>query len=452
MPATPSLSKPASTASLQQWLSYQQALHPRQIELGLERVAVIARRLGVARPQHTLITVAGSNGKGSCVAMLESILVQAGYRVGAYTSPHILRYNERVRVRGQPVSDRCLCAAFQQVEAVRGGIPLTYFEYGTLAAMRIFQGAGLDAAILEVGLGGRLDAVNLQDPDLAVITGIALEHTDWLGPDRESIGREKAGIMRPHTPVVCGDPEPPESLRRRARDLGAPWYALGPHYDYVRQGSLWHWRGPLRSWEGLPAPALIGGIQYRNAATVLMALDRLQARLPVGRDAIERGLRAVRLSGRFQTLARRPETIVDIAHNPQAARVLACDLHQRPCAGETLGVFSALSDKDVESMVQAMAQVVGRWYLGTLSSDRALPREALVGAVGRHVDACRIRSFDNISRAYSAAREAAAGCDRIVGFGSTYCVSEILALHEGGSDEGLSPQPADGTIVYRSLP
>ena len=452
MPATPSVPDTAPPRSLQQWLDYQQALHPRQIELGLERVAAIARRLGVARPPHRVITVAGSNGKGSCVALLESILIHAGYRVGAYTSPHILRYNERVRVRGQAVSDRCLCEAFAQVEAVRGRIPLTYFEYGTLAAMRIFQDAGLDVVILEVGLGGRLDAVNLQDPDLALITGIALEHTDWLGPDRETIGREKAGIMRPRTPVVCGDPDPPASLWHHARGLGAPWYALGQDYDYVREGPVWHWRGPVRSWAGLPVPGLAGAIQFRNAATVLMALERLQTRLPVGREAIERGLRSARLTGRFQSLSGRPETIVDIAHNPQAAQVLARDLGQRPCTGETLGVFGVLSDKDVEGMVGAVTEVVGRWYLGALSSERALSREALAAAVGRQVDARRIRVFDSIPAAYLAAREAAGGRDRIVGFGSAYCVAEILALHEAGPGEGLSLQPADGNIVYRSLP
>jgi dihydrofolate synthase/folylpolyglutamate synthase len=452
MPATPLVSKPAIRRSLQEWLSYQQALHPRQIELGLERVSAIARRLGVSTPPHTLVTVAGSNGKGSCVAMLESILIHADYRVGSYTSPHILRYNERVRMQAQGVSDRRLCEAFEQVEAARGQTPLTYFEYGTLAAMRIFQDADLDVAILEVGLGGRLDAVNLQDPDLAVITGIALEHTDWLGDNRESIGLEKAGIMRPHTPVVCGDPDPPEGLRRHARDLGAPWYALGQAYRYMREGPLWRWQGPSRSWEGLPAPGLGGAIQYRNAATVLMALDRLQTRLPVGRDAIGRGLRGARLTGRFQTLAGRPETIVDIAHNPDAAQVLAQDLRQHPCAGDSLGVFSVLSDKDVEGMVQATAGVIGRWYLGELSSERALPLEALVAAVGRHVDARRIRVFDGLTAAYLAARDAAGGLDRIVGFGSAYCVSEILALHESGPNEGLSPQPPNGTIVYRSLP
>jgi dihydrofolate synthase/folylpolyglutamate synthase len=438
--------------SLQEWLNYQQALHPRQIELGLARVAAIALRLGVSTPPHTLVTVAGSNGKGSCVAMLESILIHAGYRVGSYTSPHILRYNERVRVHGQAVSDWRLCEAFDQVGVARGETPLTYFEYGTLAAMRIFQDANLDVAILEVGLGGRLDAVNLQDPDLAVITGIALEHTDWLGDDRESIGREKAGIMRAHTPVVCGDPTPPEALRRHARDLEAPWYAVGQAYRYVREGPLWRWQGPSGCWERLPAPGLGGAIQYRNAATVLMALDRLQGRLPVGRDAIERGLRGVRLPGRFQRLEGRPETIVDIAHNPDAARVLAEDLRQQPCAGDCLGVFAVLSDKDVEGMVQAMEGVIGRWYLGALSSERALPLEGLLGALRRHVGEHRIQVFDGLTSAYLAARDAAGDQDRIVGFGSAYCVAEILALHEPGCSEGLSPQPPNGTIVSRSLP
>lgn len=414
--------------NLEDWLRWQQSLHPHTIELGLERVGAVARRLGLVKPRHQVITVAGTNGKGSCVAMLEAILIDAGYRVGSYTSPHLLRYNERVRVQHETVSDAALCETFDRIELARQSVSLSYFEFGTLAAMLIFADSGLDVAIMEVGLGGRLDAVNLLDPDVALITSIDLDHTEWLGADREAIGFEKAGIMRAGRPVVCGDPEPPASIAVHAASVGARLYQFNADFSYRREDGDWTWQAGSTEYTGLPLPALRGEIQLQNASAVLMGLTLLAARLPVSQSSISSGLRRVSLAGRYQRLSGSPEVILDVAHNPAGARVFAATLRAAPSAGRTLGVFAVLADKDAASMVDALKDQIDHWYLAANHSERALPIAELRQLLGERV-AGRIESFDGVVQAYSAARKAAADRDRIIVFGSAFTVAEVLALH-----------------------
>ncbi|MGH8502651.1 MAG: bifunctional tetrahydrofolate synthase/dihydrofolate synthase [Gammaproteobacteria bacterium] len=412
---------------LEDWLRWQQSLHPHTIELGLERVGDVARRLGLAKPPHKVITVAGTNGKGSCTAMLEAILVDAGYRVGSYTSPHLLRYNERVRVQQVTVSDLALCQAFDRIDLARQSVSLSYFEFGTLAAMLIFADSGLDVAIMEVGLGGRLDAVNLLDPDLALITSIDLDHTEWLGTDREAIGFEKAGIMRAGRPVVCGDPEPPASIAAHAAAVGARLSQLGADFSYRREDGGWTWQAGLTEYAQLPLPALRGEIQLQNAATVLAGLTLLAASLPVDQASISSGLRRVSLAGRYQRLAGTPEVILDVAHNPAGARALAATLRAAPPAGRMHGVFAVLADKDAASMVDALEGQVDHWYLAANHSERALPITELQKLFGQRA-AARVECFDGVAQAYRAARAAAAARDRIIVFGSAFTVAEVLAL------------------------
>ncbi len=412
--------------TLQEWLAWQRYLHKKPIELGLERVGKVADRLALTNPRHAVITVAGTNGKGSCVAMLESILVAAGYRVGSYTSPHLLRYNERVRICGQAVTDAALCDAFARVERAREAISLSYFEFGTLAAMCLFEDTNLDIALMEVGLGGRLDAVNVQDTDLAVITSIGLDHTEWLGVDRESIGFEKAGILRGHAPVVCGDPDPPNSVIERAKALQSPAYYLGRDFCYRSSGTVWAWEGPQVAWTDLPQPGLQGEVQLRNASTVLMCLHVLRDRFCVGRRAVYQGLQTVHLPGRFQRLQTLVETYVDLAHNPDATRVLAANLRERATPGRTHVVFAVLADKDAGAMVGALGDTADYWYVAELQTARTLSQVKLAAIVKSKTPHIGVDSFTTVTEAYAAATAAASPIDRIVVFGSTLCVAEIL--------------------------
>ena len=412
--------------TLQEWLAWQSYLHKKPIELGLERVGKVAERLALTNPRHAVITVAGTNGKGSCVAMLESILVAAGYRVGSYTSPHLLRYNERVRIRGQEVTDAALCDAFARVERAREAISLSYFEFGTLAAMCLFEDANLDVSLMEVGLGGRLDAVNVQDTDLAVITSIGLDHTEWLGLDRESIGYEKSGIMRGNAPAVCGDPDPPNSVIERAKALQSLPYFLGRDFRYRNCGATWAWEGPQVVWTDLPRPGLQGEVQLRNASTVLMCLHALRDRFAVDRQTVHQGLRTVQLLGRFQRLQTPVETFVDLAHTPDAVRVLAENLRNRANRGNTHVVFAVLADKDAGAMAGALIDIADYWYVAELQTERTLSCVELSAIVKNKAPHVRVDSFTTVTEAYAAAAAAASPIDRIVVFGSTLCVAEIL--------------------------
>lgn len=420
----------SSPSTLAEWLAYLETLHPRAIALGLDRVASVGARLDGAAA-CPVITVAGTNGKGSTCALLERMLAADGYRVAMYTSPHLLRYNERVKIAGAEATDAALCEAFAAVEAARAGTPLTYFEFGTLAALWLFARRPLDALILEVGLGGRLDAVNVVDPDVAVVTTIAIDHVDYLGPTREDIGREKAGIFRAGKVAVCADRDPPATLIEHAAAIGARLVRIGPDYGYAAHGAQWDYWGPGGARRGLPYPALRGGCQLANAATALTALDALRDRLPLTMGAVRAALVGIELPGRFQVLPGRPVTVLDVAHNPQAARVLADNLGAMGFAPRTTAVFGILADKDLDGVIAALAPAVDRWLATTLPP----PRGASASALRRRLQAAgvapeAIREYADPAAAYAAAREEALEADRIIVFGSFFTVAAALAAKE----------------------
>ncbi len=395
------------------------------MELGLERVSEVAARMRL-RPQFCTITVAGTNGKGSTVALLEAILHGAGYKVGAYTSPHMLRYNERVRIATECASDEALCEAFAHIEHVRAEIPLTYFEFSTLAALHMFCVAGVEVALLEVGLGGRLDAVNVLDADVAILSSVGTDHTHWLGEGREQIGREKAGIFRADRPAICADLDPPASVAHSAAMVKAHLLQIGRDFHVERDGPSWRWRSPTQLRTGLPYPAMRGDYQLRNAAATLMALECLRERLAVTQADVRRGLLSAQLPGRFQTLPGLPVRVLDVAHNAEAAQALAATLHAQAVPGRTLAVFGVLRDKPIAQMVRALAPVIERWYLATLAVDRGTSAEELRAALASAgVEGPVTLHADPVS-AYTSACEAATAQDRVVVFGSFHTVSDIL--------------------------
>ena len=395
--------------------------------MGLDRVADVRGRMDATFGCPVFI-VTGTNGKGSTCALLESMLVAAGYRTGLYTSPHLTSYNERVRIDGSPAADEALVAAFNAVEDARGDVPLTYFEHGTLAAFWLFARADLAAAVLEVGLGGRLDAVNVIDADVAIVTSVDLDHMDYLGPTREDIGREKAGIFRAGRPVVCGEPNPPAALLAHARVLGAPLSLIGRDYGFTTGEGQWDYWGPGVRRHGLPHPALRGAIQLVNAATAITALDLLHDRLHVSAGALRTGLVSVELAGRFQVLPGRPTIVLDVAHNPHAARVFAAALGTMGFHPRTIAVFGMLADKDIGGVIAAMIPRVDRWHVATLPPPRgasaASVRDALAAAGVASAD---VHTFDDVASAYRAARGEADEADRIAVFGSFLTVAAALA-------------------------
>lgn len=367
--------KPQKDWTLQDWLDYQLKLHPANIELGLERIRAVGARLGVLNPRATVVTVAGTNGKGSSVAMLEAVLLAAGYQVGTYTSPHLLRYNERIRLQGDPVQDEALLAAFRAIEAARLQILLTFYEYGTLAALWLFAQQFLDIVILEVGLGGRLDATNVVDADLALITAIDIDHAEWLGHDRETIGREKAGIMRPGHPVIISDPNPPRSVAAYAEEIGAQPFFLGHDFNYRVHEHTWDYLGG-NVLQHLPYPSLAGDFQLQNAAGVIAILERLPLQFYLPRRYIETGLVQAHHPGRLMRLnVKNQRWLLDVAHNPQAARMLATYLAAQPERFEA--VFAALGDKDIAAMVGELAPYFEHWHLVPLEDDRAVSTHQL---------------------------------------------------------------------------
>ncbi len=414
-------------STLQGWLDWQASLHPSAIELGLDRVAEVWRRLNPEQFSPVVITIAGTNGKGSSAALLESILLAAGYTVGCYTSPHLLRYNERIRVNGCEASDRAICDSFDRVDQARGGVSLTYFEFGTLAALDIFSSGSLDVVILEVGLGGRLDAVNILDPDVALITSIDIDHTEWLGGTREEIALEKAGILRARMPAVFGGANPPDALLERASELGVDLCLAGREFRYNRSPEQWSWTGRDTSHSGLPNPETGGEFIYRNSAAVLMALELLQGRLPLTSDAIKQGLRQLHIPGRFQRLPGPVEVILDVAHNAEASRELAANLREMDCSGRTLALFSALADKDVVELVLPLIGLVDRWYIGEVSAERAASLDQLEQAVvSAGVDLSSIEGHADLSEAITKAMADVGTHDRLIVFGSFYTVAEAM--------------------------
>jgi dihydrofolate synthase/folylpolyglutamate synthase len=381
--------------------------------------------LGLA-PAFPLIVVGGTNGKGSTCATLEAILGAAGYRTGLYTSPHLLRYNERVRIAGREASDAELVAAFQKVDAARGDTSLTYFEFGTLGAMVQFVDAGVDVAILEVGLGGRLDAVNVFDADIAIVTSVDLDHMEYLGDTREKIGFEKAGIYRAGRPAVCADPAPPASLLEHARTIGAGLRCVGRDFSVLRSADRWTYRGRELNWPDLPLPAMAGAFQLRNAAGALAVLEAMRNRLPVSEAAISQGLAAARLPGRYQRIARAPEVVLDVAHNPEAARALAATLRAQPTGGRTLAVVGMLADKDAAGVFAALQGEIDAWWTCTPDSPRAQDAAALAAVLRMQAGAAPVCVQPDVNTALAEARSAAHEGDRILVFGSFYTVAAVL--------------------------
>ncbi|HEX2667621.1 MAG TPA: bifunctional tetrahydrofolate synthase/dihydrofolate synthase [Gammaproteobacteria bacterium] len=411
--------------TLPEWLAWQEQLHPDVIDLGLHRVRHVLAALKLDRPAYPILTVGGTNGKGSCVSFAEAMLMAAGRKTGAYVSPHLLRYNERVRVDGDDVTDEEFCESFARIDAVRGDLKVTYFEFGTLAAIDIFARRGVEAAVLEVGLGGRLDAVNALDPDAALVSSIGLDHQDWLGPDRESIGREKAGIFRAGKPAVCGDREPPASLRDYATTLHADLRLIGRDFEHHPAGEGWTWRGREGSYTGLPAPALPGHIQYDNAASVIAALQASE-RLRVPEVAIRRGLTEARIPARFQRVSGPVETVFDVSHNPDAARVLSENLLAAPAQGRSFAVVGMFKDKAAEEVARALAGRFQRWYLGGLEGPRGQSAAALAARVHAALPEAELGQFPSVPAAYAAAMGEARPGDRVVVFGSFQTVAAVL--------------------------
>ncbi len=422
---------PTGYRTLADWLDHCERLHPTSVDMGLDRVRLVAERMGI-RFDCPVITVAGTNGKGSTCAMLEAILGQSGYRTGVYTSPHLVHFEERLRLLGEAVTVDPLVEAFARVERARCQAPpdvsLTYFEFSTLAILDLMARAGLDVAILEVGLGGRLDAVNIIDPDCAVITSVDLDHMEFLGPDRESIGREKAGVMRTGRPVIVSDPVPPQSVLDHAMEIGADLWRLGVDFNFSGDPQQWAWSGRGRRYAGMAYPALRGANQLLNASGVLAALTALRERLPVTAQAVRNGLAMVALPGRFQIVPGQPTLVLDVAHNPHAAAALAVNLDAMGFFPTTHAVFGAMADKDLAPMFARLNPIIDRWYFTELPIGRAETSARLLmrwQASNRRADtgaAC----FSDPMQALRAAVDASDPADRIVVFGSFYTVGGVL--------------------------
>lgn len=415
----------ALPATLADWLTHIEQQHPATIDMGLARISTVAAALGVnAAPARHVITVGGTNGKGSTVAFIEAIGRAAGWKVGAYTSPHLRRYNERVRIDGQDASDEALCAAFAAVEAARGETTLTYFEYGTLAALQLFAQADLDLAVLEVGLGGRLDAVNIVEPDVAVITTVDIDHAEWLGEDRETIGKEKAGIIRAWKPVILGETDPPSSVLARAYLVGAN--AIRGGSDYFHEpldAQRWCWRDVGLRME-LPTPALAGPVQLANAGAAIAALRALDVAVP--ESAWADGIAAARIAGRLQRFERDGvQVLVDVGHNPQAAAALARALQADAVGGRTHALYAALQDKDAAGVVDALAGAVDTWMLAGLEGARGQSAAALAQRVTGSAAAAAALADDVPSALAQLLQHAAAG-DRVLVFGSFHTAGQAL--------------------------
>jgi dihydrofolate synthase/folylpolyglutamate synthase len=418
-----------TSLSLADWLARLERLHPKGIDLGLDRVRVVADRLDLASSASTVI-VGGTNGKGSTCAMLDSILRAAGYRTGLYTSPHLLEFNERARIDGSNASDEQLIKGFEAVEAVRGTTSLTYFEFTTLAILRLFAETRLDAVVLEVGLGGRLDAVNLIDADVAIVTSVDIDHTDYLGSTREAIGLEKAHIYRPGRAAICSDPRPPQSLLDHAERIGADLWRIGHDFTYQgdRQQCAYGGRRVRRS--GLPYPALRGANQLLNASGALAARGALVERLPISQQAVRHGLLTVELPARFQVLTGRPATILDVAHNPHAAAVLAENLDSMGYFPVTHAVFGMLGDKDIAGVVGKLGNRIDHWHVGPTLG----PRGTSAAQIGSQLRAAgvgtasgqSITEHSTLADAYAAARDSASADDRILAFGSFLTVADVM--------------------------
>jgi dihydrofolate synthase / folylpolyglutamate synthase len=427
--------------SLEQWLAYQTQVHPQAIDLGLERLRVVLERLEWRQPTVPVVTIAGTNGKGSVSAYCAAILNAAGFKVGTFTSPHLRDYRERIRVHDRLVYADELVAVFEKIENARGSVALTFFEFNALAALLIFEAAKLDAWVLEIGMGGRLDAVNVVDPDVAVVTSIGLDHQEYLGDTLEAIAREKAGIFRPGKTAVIGGREPSLTLESIARSMNSPLKRLAIEYNYVLDGAGWRYRGTRWDLPQLPAPALKGDVQFTNAATALAALEEISPRLNISAAAIADGLTTVRLAGRFQLVgadAGAATWVLDVAHNPDAARVLARNLNANPISGKTLAVCGILADKDAAGIVSMLDRCIDAWWCASVDGTRGRSGQALADVVQEEARGPVIAA-DSVASACAAALEAAGPQDRIVVFGSFHTVGPAFDWLES---RGLLPPAA----------
>ncbi len=413
--------------TLDDWLAWQTTLHAREIELGLERIESVARTLNLIDCPFPVITVAGTNGKGSVVAMLSSILHHAGYKVGTYTSPHIVHYNERIRIGLRCVQDDQLCRSFEKINEARNGTSLSFFEFATLTALDLFHENKIDVAVLEVGLGGRLDATNIIDNDLAFVTSIGLDHTEWLGNTREAIGYEKSGIFRPDTPAICGDIDAPKSIAETAQKINARLFQINTDFSYKVAKTSWSFYTQGYELQGLPWPNLSGAVQIRNASSVIMGLHCLKDRLPLSADAIETGLREVTLEGRFQRIVKNCEIILDVAHNFDSAKILSENLTALPRPEKTIAVFAVLSDKDVDGIVSVMHSHIDDWYISQVNSHRRMEVSKVEQSLMKQSSETSVKIFETVEQAYLQAQMDASKGDRIIVFGSIYTVSEVLA-------------------------
>lgn len=420
------------SATLAGWLTHLEQLHPATIDMGLARVGKVRDAMSLV-PVFPIITIGGTNGKGSVCAMLSAALRAAGYKVGTYTSPHLLHYNERVMIDLKPASDADLVDSFRAVEAARGDVSLTYFEFGTLAAMHRFIRVGVDVAVLEVGLGGRLDAVNLFDPDIAAVVSIGLDHQSYLGDTREAIGYEKAGIYRADIPAFCADPQPPQSLLDHASAIGADLRLIGRDFGFLKQNENQQWmawsKGRAQH-NALPFPALRGDYQLGNASLALAILDALSAKLPVSAGNIKQGLLEVEWPARFQILPGRPVVVLDVGHNPHAAHVLRANLDQMGFYPATHAVFGMMADKDIAGVIDCLADRIDVWHVAAPSLARAASADSLADTIRQRNNLAEIKTYASIPQAWKAACESAGENDRILAFGSFHTVAEVMAARE----------------------
>jgi dihydrofolate synthase/folylpolyglutamate synthase len=422
-------------SSLSQWLDWQKTSHVRTIDLNLDRVEIVYARIAVAYHPFT-ITVSGTNGKGSTIAFLDSILRQQGYRVGTYTSPHIVNYNERIRINGSPVDDASICSAFERIDAVRDDISLSFFEFGTLAALDIFSRNRVDVQLLEVGLGGRLDAVNVVDADIPIVTNISIDHVFWLGKTRDEISLEKAGVMRSGVAAVVGDPDPPQALLKWTEKNSVPVSLLNREYRFECNPDSWSWYGTAQQYTHLPLPGLRGPHQFQNVAAVLQALSLISDKLPVSEQSIRDGVEQVVLPGRFQYIGSKsgtdsePAVLIDVAHNPHSAALLVQNIQQHYPGRRLLALFSVMADKDIAIIVDHMKDLVEKWYPVPLEIERAASTDEIIAVLSH----CGVENYSkqlqNFDEAWNAAAEDITNSqDIILIFGSFFLVSEYFQRH-----------------------
>jgi len=411
---------------LEKWLKWQESLHFTAIELGLERCRRVANNIGLLKPTYNVISVAGTNGKGSSITMLDQILRNANYKIGRYTSPHLLRYNERICINGKEVTDTELCESFDRIDRARGDISLTYFEFGTLAALDLFRQHNVELAIIEVGLGGRLDAVNVLDADIALISSIDLDHQKWLGDNRESIGREKAGIFRNKAPAICSDSNPPQSLLDCAEALGTPLSVLGRDYQLSIRHDTWSWNSKAISLEDLPRPMQYCDFQLQNAAGILMVLEKIRFEYPVSIENIKQGLNNFRLDGRLQIIPGEIPKILDVAHNRESVRVLVEYLRMIPCLGQTHLLVGMLKDKDHLEVFKVLNEIADSWNIVTLTQERGCDAKKLISDLETLGINENVYEYTNVDEALDKLHQTSVSGDRIVITGSFLTVGAAL--------------------------